>query len=312
MDYKDYYKVLGVERNASADDIKKAFRKLALKYHPDRNPGKKDAEDKFKDLNEAYEVLSDPQKRARYDQLGESYTHWQQAGGGAGGFNWNDWASQSGAGGGTRVNMENLEDLFGGLGGFSDFFQTIFGGSAQPGTTRRTSTQRSPARIAPLEQPVQISFMEAYQGTKRTIQINERRLEGKIPAGADNGTKVRIAGEGQYGSDGRKGDLHLVIEVLPDARFERKANDIYTDFELDLYTAILGGEARVTLPKGQVVLTIPPGTQPGQSFRMKGQGMPHLRNSEVHGDLFARAKVVLPRNLTSEQRALFEKLAKIK
>lgn len=311
MEYKDYYKILGVERGASAEEIKKAFRKMALKYHPDRNPGKKDAEEKFKDLNEAYEVLQDPQKRARYDQLGQSYSQWQQAGGAPGGFNWNDWAAQSGGMGG-RVNVENLDDLFGGLGGFSDFFQAIFGGAAPSASGRRTAAGRGMQHAAPVEQPVQISFQEAYHGTQRMLMINERKLEVKIPAGADTGTKVRIAGQGQTGPDGRKGDIYLVVEVLPDARFERKGSDLTTDFDLDLYTAVLGGEARVDLPAGQVVLTIPAGTQPGQPFRMKGQGMPHLRSPETRGDAFARAKVRLPRTIDAEQRALFEKLAKMK
>jgi len=313
MEYKDYYKVLGLERNASADDIKKAFRKLALKYHPDRNPGKKEAEDKFKDLNEAYEVLSDSQKRARYDQLGESYSRWQQTGA-PGGFNWNDWASQGGMGGRTRVEVNNMDDLFGGMGGFSDFFQSIFGGAAGGQTSGRPAqrTYRTSQRQEPQEQTVQISFMEAYKGTERTVMIGDRRLEVKIPAGADTGTKVRMAGMGQPGPDGRKSDLYLLVEVMPDPHFERKGHDIHTEFELDLYTAVLGGEARVTTPTGQVVLNIPAGTQPGQAFRLAGLGMSHLRNPQDRGDLFAKAKVRLPRSLTAEQRAVFEKLAKMK
>jgi curved DNA-binding protein len=307
MEYKDYYKILGVERSASADEIKKAFRKLALKYHPDRNPNNKQAEEKFKELNEAYEVLSDPQKRSRYDQLGESYFRYQQNGGSPGGFDWQQWYTPQS--GGARVNVGNLDDLFGELGGFSDFFQAIFGGAAGPATRQSTRT-RSPARIAPIEQPVQISFAEAYKGTQRTIAIDGRRLEVKIPAGADNGTKVRIAGMGQQAADGRQGDIYLVVEVLPDSRFERKGNDLHADFDLDLYTAVLGGEAKVNTPDGQVVLTIPAGTQPGQTFRLNGRGMPHMRNPQIHGDLFAHARVNLPRNLTSEQRSLFEKLAR--
>ena len=295
MDYKDYYKVLGVERNASAEEIKKAFRKQALKYHPDRNPGKKDAEDKFKDLNEANEVLSDPQKRARYDQLGESYSRYQQTGGAPGGFNWNDWAAAQQQGGGrTRVDVGNLDDLFGGMGGFSDFFQSIFGGAAGGVGTTTERTRRTPqrsdpyARSEPLETPVQISFMEAYEGAQRTVMIKERRLEVKIPAGADTGTKVRMAGVGQPGFDGRKEDVYLVVEVVPDARFERKGHDL------------------------QMVLNIPAGTQPGQSFRLSGLGMPHLRNPQSRGDLIAKAKIRLPKALSSEQRAIFEKLAKMK
>ena len=312
MDYKDYYKVLGVERSAGADEIKKAFRKLALKYHPDRNPGKKDAEDKFKDLNEAYEVLSDPQKRARYDQLGESYNSWQQGGGNPGGFNWNDWSSQPG---GTRVNVENLNDLFGGAGGFSDFFQSIFGasgGMGGAGPAGRSATRRGPVRAQTVEQPVQISLDEAYRGAQRTLMVNDRRLEVKIPAGANNGTKVRMAGVGPAGADGSKGDIYLVVEVLPDDRFERKEHDLYTDFEVDLFTAVLGGEARVTTPDGQVVLNVPAGTQPGQTVRLTGRGMPHLRSPQSRGDLFARAKIQIPRKLSAEQRSAFEILAKMK
>ena len=313
MEYKDYYKILGVERNASDDTIKQAFRKLAMKYHPDHNPGNKQAEEKFKEINEANEVLSDPEKRRRYDQLGESYSRWQQTGGAPGGFNWGDWttATRGAPGGGVRVDYGNLEDLFGGMGGFSDFFQSIFGGMG--GATRTsTRTAQPTARPPPTEQPVTISFSEAYQGAEPPMQIGERRIQVKIPAGANNGTKVRIAGMGQPGSGGSRGDIHLVVEVTPDPRFERKGADLYTDFDLDLYTAVLGGEARVVTPTGQVMLTIPAGTQPGQTFRLTGRGMPHLRDPQKHGNLFARTRVALPAKLTPEQRELFEKLSRLK
>ncbi len=314
MDYKDYYKILGVERNASDATIKQAFRKLAMKYHPDRNPDSKQAEDKFKEINEANEVLSDPEKRRRYDELGESYFRYQQSGGAPGGFNWNDWttATRGAQGrGGTRVEYSNLEDLFGGMGGFSDFFQSIFGGMG--GAAPRTA-QRS-ARPAAIEQPVKISFNEAYQGAERTMLLGERgerKIQVKIPPGADNGTKVRIAGVGQAGPNDQRGDIFLVVEMTPDPRFERKGVDLYTDFDLDLYTAVLGGEARVNTPDGQVVLTIPAGTQPGKPFRLTGRGMPHLRDAKKHGDLIARARVSLPANLTPEQRSLFEQLSRLK
>jgi curved DNA-binding protein len=303
MEYKDYYKVLGVERNASSEDVKKAFRKQAFKYHPDRNQGNKQSEEKFKDLNEAYEVLIDPEKRSRYDQLGDSYFNYQQTGGMPGGFNWNEWASQSR----TQGNRVNVEDLFGARGGFSDFFETIFGSSAA-----MRGRSRAAPRPVPLEQVVEISFEEAYKGTQRTVAINDRRLEVKIPAGADTGTKVRMGGVGQPGIDGLKGDIYLVVEVKPDRRFDRKGHDLHTETEVDLYTAVLGGETQVATPDGHVVLTIPAGTQPGQTFRLTARGMPHLRNPQNHGDLFTRIKVNLPRNLNKEQIALFEKLAKTK
>ncbi len=315
MDYKDYYKVLGVERNAKEADIKSAFRKLALQYHPDRNPGNKQSEEKFKEINEAYEVLSDPEKRSRYDQLGDSYTNWQQRGA-PGNFNWNDWTNAPG--GGVTWDVGDLNDLFG-RGGFSDFFQAIFGGVPMGGTQRSQPGQRTrpttgqgqrQARPVSYQQDVQISLIEAYRGAERQVNVNGRRLTMKIPAGARTGTKVRMAGAAPSGPDGQPSDLYLVIEVTPDARFERKGDDLHTEVATDLFTAVLGGEARVPTPEGNVLLTIPAGTQPGQSFRLSGRGMPNLRNPKERGDLYARIKVQIPKNLTAEQRKLFEQLAK--
>lgn len=309
MEYKDYYKTLGVERNATAAELKSAFRKLALQFHPDRNPGNKQAEEKFKEINEAYEVLSDKEKRSRYDQLGDSYSHWQQRGA-PGDFNWNDWARASG--GGTRVDVGNIEDLFGG-GGFSDFFEAIFGGIGGGATRQRTraaqAQQRQPATY---QQDVQITLEEAYRGAERIVAFDGRRLTMKIPAGARSGTKVRMSGAGPAGPDGKPTDIYLVIEVMPDARYERKGDDLYTDVSIDLYAAVLGGEARVQTLEGPVVLTIPAGTQPGQAIRLSGRGMPHLREPNVRGDMYARIKVQIPRSLNADQRRRFEELARTK
>ena len=310
MEYKDYYKILGVDRNAPEQEIKRSYRKLAMKYHPDRNQGDKQAEEKFKEINEAYEVLSDKEKRARYDQLGESYTQWQQRGGSSSNFNWDDWINQAarqGGGRGQQVHVEDLEDLFG-SGGFSDFFSSIFGGMGQT----RTSTRREPRRPQAYEQPVTISFDEALRGTERVLQLDDRRLEVKIPAGAKTGTKVRVAGAGPAGPNGQHSDIYLVIDVTPDQRFERKGNDLYGETVVDLYTAVLGGEVNVNTPGGNVVLTIPAGTQPGQMIRLAGRGMPVLREANKFGDMYVRVKVQLPRKLNDEQRALFEKLAQLK
>ena len=298
MEYKDYYKILGVERNASAADIKKAFRKQALKYHPDRNPGNKAAEEKFKELNEANEVLSDPEKRARYDQLGESYNNWQQAGG-TGSFNWDDWYSQAPRSGGAQVEYGNLDDIFGG--GFSEFFNDIFGGMAGGSRTQTRRATSRPARS--IQQPVRISFQEAYQGTERTVEVDGHRMQVKIPAGAHQGTKIRMAGAGP-----QKNDIYLVVEIEPDARFEIKDHDVYTETVIDLYTAVLGGQVNVNTPGGNVLLTIPAGTQPGQTFRLSGRGMPKLNSPKSYGDLYARVKVQIPRTLNAKQRALFEQL----
>jgi curved DNA-binding protein len=307
MEYKDYYQTLGVEKKASEKDIKRAYRDLAKKHHPDRNPGNKKAEEKFKEINEAYQVLSDPEKRARYDQLGSAYGDWQQRGGGSGGFNWDQW--QNAPRGNVRVG--NLDDLFGEAGGFSDFFRTIFGGLGGTGTvTERGTARRSPrpARQS-YQQQVAISFMEAYQGTTCRLEVDGHPLECQIPAGAATGTKVRMANAIHLAGD-QKADLYLVIEVTPDPRFERKGDDLYTDVPLDLYTAVLGGEATVPTPAGDVKLTIPAGTQPEQVFRLGGRGMPHLKNPSSHGDLFARARVRIPRKLTEKQKQLFQELAR--
>ncbi len=309
MDYKDYYKILGVNKTATADEIKKAYRKLAKKYHPDLNPNNKGAEDKFKEINEAQEVLTDPEKRARYDQLGDSYFQWQNSGG-PGNFNWDQWAAAQQAGQRrSRANAgsyQNVEDMFGG--GFSDFFTQIFGSMGGMGERTATGTRRRTAvRPEPqtYEQPVTISLMEAFQGAERTVQIGERRLTVKIPVGAAKGTRVRMAGVGPGNSD-----IYLVVDIAPDPKYERKGDDLYTEVTVDLYTALLGGKTRVPTPGGDVVLTIPEGTQPGQSMRLSGRGMPVLRDPQKHGDLYAKMKVTLPRQLTSEQKKLFEQLRK--
>lgn len=298
MEYKDYYKILGVDRKAGDDEIKKAYRSLAKKYHPDKNPGNKSAEQKFKEINEAYEVLKDPQKRSRYDQLGDSYTSWQRNGS-PGNFNWDSWAQQSG----STVDMGDLNDLFG---DFSEFFSTIFGG--RPGVY--TTTRRS-SRPAALQQGVSISLMEAFHGTTRLFQIGNRRIEVRIPAGAQTGTKVRVRGAGPAGVNGQTSDIYLVIDVQPDHRFERKGNDLYSEAVTDLYTAVLGGKINVTTPAGNVELTIPAGTQPGQTFRLAGRGMPLLRSPQKFGDLYVKLKINLPKQLNEQQRKLFEQLRKL-
>lgn len=301
MDYKDYYKTLGVERKASQDEIKKAYRKLAMKYHPDRNPGNKSAEDKFKDINEANEVLSDPKKRSRYDQLGESYSSWQQSGR-PGNFNWDQWTSAQPRG--QRVDMGGFEDLFGG--GFSDFFTQIFGGMGGIGT--QTRQRRRAVQPLVYESHVEISLMEAYRGAERTMEVDGRRMQVKIPAGAQNGTRVRMSGAGPVDETGHSSDIYLVVQVTPDPRFERNGADLTVEVEVDLFTAVLGGQVQVPTPAGEVMLTIPDGTQPGQKFRLAGRGMPALKAPNQFGDLFVRVAVQIPKHLNKQQRALFEQL----
>lgn len=307
MEYKDYYKTLGVSRNASKDEIKQAYRKLAMKYHPDRNPGNKQAEDKFKDINEANEVLSDPQKRARYDQLGQSYQQWQQRGGNANNFNWEDWFSQSPRGG-TRVEVEDFGDVFGG--GFSDFFSAIFAGmqGGYPGAGRTSASRRSTRQQPQVyEQPVKISLLEAYEGTIRILQLENQKIEVKIPKGSKTGTKVRVSGVGP-----NRSDIHLVVEVDKDLRFDRKDDDLYTEVAVDLYTAMLGGTVKVGTLKGDVMLNIPPETQSGKTFRLSGRGMPQLKKPSQFGDLYAKVKITVPTNLSVEEKKLFEQLRELR
>lgn len=299
MDYKDYYQVLGVPRSASADEIRAAYRKLALKYHPDRNPGNKQAEDKFKEMNEAYQVLSDAKKRARYDQLGSAYSSYQRDGGRPEGFDWGQWSSPNA--GGQQVNFD---DLFGGAGagGFSDFFSQIFGGMAgAPGSDGRV--RRAPQQY---EQQVSITFQEAYEGAVRLLETGGRRMEVKIPAGAKTGTKVRLAGGAPDGSD-----LYLKVMVEHDARFERDGADLYAGVSVDVFTALLGGEVEVSTISGKVKLTIPAGTQPDQKIRLAGRGMPHLKSPQQKGDLIVQVKLRIPKKLSTEQQELVKKVREL-
>jgi curved DNA-binding protein len=307
MEYKDYYKILGVDRNAEEKEIKKAYRKLARRYHPDVNPGDKAAEEHFKDINEAYEVLSDPDKRGKYDQLGSSWQQWQRTGRDPSGFDWSQWFSGAQRPGGVRVeyrDLGDLGDLFGSR-GFSDFFQSIFGGTGAP--------QARPRRGQDYTQPVEITLEEAFQGATRMIQKDGRRLEVKIPPGVMTGSKVRMAGEGSPGiAGGTSGDLYLEVNVLPHSVFEREGDDLRCEVPVSLYTAVLGGEVKVPTLSGDVMLNIPPETQGGRTFRLREKGMPNLRNPKKRGDLYAKLRIQTPRKLTQREKELFRELASLR
>jgi curved DNA-binding protein len=300
MDYKDYYRTLGVSRDADEKEIKRAYRKLALKHHPDKNPDDSQAEERFKEINEAYEVLGDRDKRAKYDQLGSSYRQWERTGGRPGEFDWSQWAG--GGQGGVRVEFGDIGDLFGG--GFSDFFNTVFGGSMGG----RPASSAGRIRGRDLQHRISITLEEAFKGTTRVLRQNGRNLEVVIPPGARTGTKVRLSGQGEAGS-GRSGDLYLTVEVSPDGRFTRRGADLHTDLAVGLYTAVLGGEVEVPTITGNVMLTVPPGSQPGSQIRLKGQGMPRLRSPKQRGDLYAHLNIKIPGELSTEERQLFERLA---
>lgn len=318
MEYKDYYEILGVDKNASEKEIKAAYRKLARQYHPDVNPNDPQAEARFKEINEAHEVLADSEKRAKYDQLGADWQRWQRSGGQPGDFDWSRWTT---APGGERVYVrhgtpEDLEDLFGDGSPFSDFFSSIFGGmggrAPGMGGFEGFEYQPRPQRGQDLEHEVGISLAEAYHGTTRLLTRDGRRLEVKIPPGARTGTRVRMRGEGGSGMAGAQpGHLYLKVKVARDPRFERKGDDLHVSVPLDLYTAVLGGEVRVPTLAGDVKLKIPAGSQNGQTFRLRGKGMPKLRRPSEHGDLYARLDVRLPTKLTPEQSELFEQLRRL-
>ncbi len=314
MQYKDYYDILGVDKSADEKEIKSAFRRLARQHHPDVNPGDPAAEERFKEINEAYEVLSDPEKRRKYDQLGSEWSRWQQSGRQPGDFDWSQWQTGAPGPGGQRVHVrygspEDLEDMFGGGSPFSDFFSQIFGGMRGQPQSGSFDYQVRPQRGQDYEQEVEIGLREAYQGAKRVLQKDGRRLEVKIPAGAKTGTRVRLSGEGGSGAaGGQAGDLYLRIKVAPDPQFEREGDDLRVTVPVDLYTAVLGGQAQVPTLTGPVRLTIPAGTQNGQVFRLRGKGMPRLKQPQQHGDLYAQVEVRLPTELTPRQRELFEEL----
>ncbi len=311
MEYKDYYKTLGVERNADEKEIKKAYRRLARQYHPDMKPGDKAAEARFKEINEANEVLSDPEKRRKYDELGQNYQRWQQTGQ-PGGFDWSQWTA--GRPGGTRVeygDVQDLNDLFGSGGGFSDFFQAIFGGMAggRPGAAQ---AGRRPQATRDIEQEVEITLEEAFRGAQRLMELDGNRLEVKIPAGVKTGSKVRVAGEGLPSNRGAvHGDIYLVIKVLSHPTFERRGDDLHCETAVDMFTALLGGEVRVPTLTGPVVLRVPPGTQAGRTFRLTGQGMPKLR-SDQRGDLYAKVRITLPDKLDEREVQLVREWARLR
>jgi len=331
---KDYYSLLGLKRDATEQQIKSAYRKLARKHHPDVNPGDKSAEAKFKEINEAHEVLSDKEKRKKYDQFGDQWQHADQFTR-AGGqprqqTSYRDFAPGGAQGGtqGVRFEEGDLESLFGNL----------FGG-ARTGTSSRQTRQRQARDI---EQPVEVTLEEAYQGANRLLNFESqeacpscsgtgriqkmmcsacrgsgavagmKQIEVKIPAGVNNGSRVRIAGKGEPGfGGGNSGDLYLVISVKPHHLFERKDDDLYVDVPVPLTLAVLGGEVQVPTLKGKLALKIPSETQNGKVFRLAGQGMPNLRGSP-QGALLAKVKVVLPTKLSHEEKKLFEQLSHLR
>jgi DnaJ-class molecular chaperone len=323
MEFKDYYATLGVPKAATAKEIKQAYRKLARKFHPDVNPGDKKAESRFKDINEAYEVLGDPEKRKKYDELGANwrmYEQAQQAGQqpGAGQQRWT--VNMGGPGGGFRtIDEEEMRRIFGDEDPFSDFFKTFFGGATveTPGRRARGGRAQRVRAGQDLEHEIELTLEDALLGTTRRLSLHHngetRTVDVRIPAGVGEGSRVRVAGEGEAGmGGGPAGDLYLRVHMRAHSQFERRGRDLHTRVAVPVTTAVLGGEADVpTLTGGHLRLKIPAGTQNGQVFRLKGQGMPAVGKPDDRGDLFATVDLQVPRQITPEQRRHYEALAKL-
>ena len=296
MEFKDYYSVLGVPKTASDEDIKKAFRKLARQHHPDLNPGDKAAEAKFKDLNEANEVLGDPEKRKKYDELGANWRAYEQAGTRPG----PQW--QGPAGGGYRtMTPEEMQEMFGEGDPFSDFFHTFFGGGgeAQTGARGRGRRSRRPPVPEQLEAVAELTLEEAFRGTTRRMMRDgkEQPLEVRIPAGVTEGSRVRA------------GDVYLTVRVLPHPQFELRDRDLLTRFKVPLPTAVLGGEVNVPTIAGSTLrVRVPELTAAGRVFRLKGQGLPTPGKPDQRGDLYATLEIAWPASLSNEERGHYEAL----
>lgn len=315
MEYKDYYKILGINKKATQDEIKKAYRKLAVKYHPDKNKDNKQAEEKFKEISEAYEVLKDPEKRRQYDTLGANWKNYQQ-----GDFDFSNFRRSRGGRSGSFFG--GGESFFGGqaggAGGFSDFFKQFFGGGgfSQSGFGDGFSQQDPRFQQAfkgrDIQANLSLTLEEAYRGTSKLLNINGSKIKVNIKPGVRNGQKLRIKGKGSPGAQGgANGDLFLNIDIQPHPQFSRDGDDLHAEIALDLYTAVLGGSLKVPTPDGAKNITIPAGTDGGKKFRLKGLGMQNYENPAKKGNLYVRIKIAVPKKLTPEQKKLFEKLSKI-
>ena len=317
MNVKDYYQLLGVTKTASTEEIKKSYRKLARKYHPDINPGDASAEERFKDINEAYEVLSDADKRSKYDRFGSQWQQYERAGGAADDFDWSQWGSAGARqpGGGRTysqsISPEEYEQIFGsqGSGDYSDFFESLFGGGGRrPGAAGfgGQQYQQRPRKGRDSEYELDVTLQEAFNGGTRSLQFDDGRvIDAKIPRGVRSGSRVRLSGLGGPGTGGAEaGDLYLKINVLPDNTYDRQGDDLNISLPVDLFTMLLGGSVPVSTIDRTVKLSIPKGTSSGKQFRLRGLGMPKLKNPDERGDLFATVQTDIPQNLTEEEMRL--------
>ncbi|MEO9485237.1 MAG: DnaJ C-terminal domain-containing protein [Ekhidna sp.] len=292
MEYKDYYKILGVDKKATQDEIKKAYRKLAIKYHPDKNPDDTKAEELFKEVSEANEVIGDPVKRKKYDELGANWKHYEETG-----FDSSRGYTDRWPGSGQYDDFEGDPSEIFGASGFSDFFETLFGQHKRGHGFTQGFTG------ADLAGEITISLQEAYSGTERIADLGSEKIRLKIKPGTYDGLKLKVKGKGQRVSGGKSGNLFLTVRVLGDQAYHRKGDDLYMDVSVDLFTALLGGKEEVNTMAGKVSISIPAGIQNGKTVRLKGKGMP-VYNKKTFGDLFVKLAVKLPTSLTEEQKEM--------
>lgn len=308
MAFIDYYKVLGVERNATQDDIKKAYRKMARKYHPDLNKDDPNAKDKFQEINEANEVLSDPEKRKKYDEYGEHWKHADE-------FKAEREAyqkAQEQGGQSAYWYSVNGDDFMGGFGrgnasGFSDFFEQLFGHGASAGRTGRSYRMMESGED--IEAQMNLSLREAAVTHKQTFSVNGENLRITIPAGVADGQIIKLKGHGEKGINGApNGDLYITFKIDPDPDFKREGDDLFTDVDIDLYTAVLGGTVNVRTIDGMVKLKVNPGTQNDTKVRLRGKGFPVYKKEGTFGDLIVTYHVNIPTSLSEKQKELFTQL----
>lgn len=331
MQYKDYYKILGVTKSASQEDIKKAYRKLAVKYHPDKTKGDKEAENKFKEVSEAYEVLKDPEKRRKYDRFGQNWKQYEQAGAGAAGFDFSDFMRQGGfrRGGGRDWQEQrspfgdsfDFEEVFtGGTGpgmgsrtGFSDFFEALFGEEFRSAQARPRGGRTASMRGQDVTAETTLTLEEAFHGTVRIIQMDGRKVRVNIKPGIQHGQTLRLPGKGVPGSGGGKaGDLYLKIQIKQHPVFKRDGDDLFRDVKVDLYTAVSGGKLEVETFKGTVKVDIPKKSQSGKTLRLPKLGMPVHNKPGEYGDLYVKIHIQIPEDLSEEDLKMFEQLKKDK
>ncbi len=328
MNYKDYYKILGVSKGASKAEIKKAYRKLARKYHPDVNPDNDTAAKRFKEISEAYEVLGNDENRKMYDQLGSEWKQYKRSGGRQDSdFNWQQWAQNQGGRQSEGFRTRTAEDYFGG-GEFSDFFEQIFGGNMKRefhrqqqsdpdnrfgghpfGRGARASTRKGRDLNAELE----ITLEEAWKGTEKSVRVNNNQIKIKIPKGIHSGRRLKLKGRGLPGEiGGEAGDLYIRIVIKPHEIFTRDEDDLYTTVEVGLYQALLGGVIRVPTMTGSVKIKVPPESQPGKVMRIAGHGMPVFQSDDEKGDLYATLLIRLPEKLTDKEKKLLKELSDLR